>query len=264
MNTFYERIDDGEFFVYNEESKKFYNMWMKKFTDKGHLIREYTEETLDKLVRTGSFKKHTKNPVVIAQHDVITDLILENKKLKEEIAQLKKNKQMNTEIEILTSIVTKELQEIESNMVQDKVGKNDLNCTTDAIEWLKTIKEIDIETKNTKGTGPNPDRIEDLYNHSNYHYNFDCEIVNNASGYITAPVFTYKTKVEAATSIIFNSLQELKDYLKNKQYLLYMVIVSIKAHMVGTADNGMYTIIPNRPLCGTPEIKYTFRGHILK
>jgi hypothetical protein len=43
-----------------------------------------------------------------------------------------------------------------------------------------------------------------------------------------------------------------------------MIVVSIKAQMVGTADNGMYTIIPNRPLFGTPEIKYTFRGHILK
>jgi hypothetical protein len=58
MNTFYERIDDGEFFIYNEETKKFYNMLMREFKDKGHLISEYTEETLDKLVRAGSFKKH--------------------------------------------------------------------------------------------------------------------------------------------------------------------------------------------------------------
>ena len=58
MNTFYERINDGELFVYNEESKKFYLQEMKKFKDKGHLISEYTEETLDKLVRAGSFKKH--------------------------------------------------------------------------------------------------------------------------------------------------------------------------------------------------------------
>lgn len=91
MNTFYERIDDGEFFVYDEESKTFYLQEMKKFKDKGHLIREYTEETLDDYVKTGVLKKHTKNPFVIAQHDVITDLILENKKLKEEIAQLRKN-----------------------------------------------------------------------------------------------------------------------------------------------------------------------------
>jgi hypothetical protein len=85
MNTFYERINDGEFFVYNEESKKFYILAMKEFKDRGHLISEYTEEALDSFVRTGLLKKHIKNPVVIAQHDVITDLILENKKLKKEI-----------------------------------------------------------------------------------------------------------------------------------------------------------------------------------
>ena len=169
---------------------------------------------------------------------------------------------MNTEIETLTCVVTKELDRIKSNM--DEVDKNDLNCITDAVEWLQTIKQIDIENKNIKGTGPNPDRVEDLCNQSNYHHNFDCEIVNNASGYITAPVFKYKTKAEAATFAIFNSLQEMKDFLKDKKYLLYMIVVSIKAQMVGTADNGMYTIIPNRPLFGTPEIRYTFRGHILK
>ena len=61
MNTFYERIDDGEFFVYNEETKKYYMLAMKKFYDDGHLISEYTEETMDKLVVARLFKKHTKN-----------------------------------------------------------------------------------------------------------------------------------------------------------------------------------------------------------
>lgn len=171
---------------------------------------------------------------------------------------------MNTEIEALTSVVTKELEEIKSNIVLDEVDKNDLYCITDAIEWLQTIKQIDIASKNEKGNGPNPDRVEELFNHSNCHCSFDCEIVNNASGYITAPVFTYKTKVEAAEAKMFKSLQEMKDFLKDKKYLLYMIIVSITAQRVGTVDNGMYTIIPNRPLFGTPEIRYIFRGHILE
>ena len=171
---------------------------------------------------------------------------------------------MNTEIEALTSVVTYTLEQINRSIVPDEVDKKDLNCITDAIEWLETIKQIDIASKNEKGTGPNPDRVIDLFNHSNFHYNFDCEIVNNASGYITAPVFTYKTKVEASVSVMFKSLQEMKDFLKDKKYLLYMIIVSIKAERVGTFDNGMYTIFPNRPLFGTPEIRYTFRGHILK
>ena len=170
---------------------------------------------------------------------------------------------MNTEIETLTSVVTQELEEIESSMVQDEVDKNDLNCITDVNEWLETINQIDIENKNIKGTGPNPDRVVGLFNHMNYHYNFDYEIINNASGYITSPVFTYKTKVEASESRMFKTLQEMRDFLKDKKYLLYMVIVSNAAERVGTVDNGMYTIIPNRPLFGTPEIRYTFRGHIL-
>ena len=58
MNTFYERIYDGELFVYDEESKKFYILAMKEFKDKGHLIIEYTEEALDHFVRTGLLKKH--------------------------------------------------------------------------------------------------------------------------------------------------------------------------------------------------------------
>lgn len=171
---------------------------------------------------------------------------------------------MNTEIEALTTAVTDSLEQINKSIVPDEVDKNDLNYITDAIEWLEIIKQIDIASKNEKGTGPNLDRVCDGYNQSNYHYSFDCEIINNASGYITVPVFKYKAKVEAATSIIFNSLQELKYFLTDKKYLLYMVIVSIKAERVGTVDNGMYTVITNRPLFGTPELRFTFRGHILE
>ena len=171
---------------------------------------------------------------------------------------------MNTEIETLTSTIAYELDSIKSTMVPDEADKNDLNCTTGVNEWLETIKQSDIENKNIKGTGPNPDRVEGLFNHINYHYNFDYEIINNASGYITSPVFIYKTKVEASESRMFKTLQEIRDFLKDKKYLLYMVIVSNAAERFGTVDNGMYTIIPNRPLYGTPEIRYTFRGHILK
>ena len=167
---------------------------------------------------------------------------------------------MNTEIDILKQ----EFEEIESSMVQDEVDKNDLNCITDVNEWLETINQIDIASKNKKGTGPNPDRVVELRNHWDYHYNFDYEIINNASGYITAAVFTYKTKAEASASMMFKSLQEMKDFLKDKKYLLYMTLASIAAERVGIVDNGIYTIIPNRPLFGTPEIRYIFRGHILE
>ena len=171
---------------------------------------------------------------------------------------------MKTEIETLTSVVTQELEKIESSMVKDEVDKNDLNCTTDVNVWLETVKEIDIENKNIRGTGPNPDRVEDLYNQSNYHYNFDYEIINNASGYITAPVFTYKTKVEAATFRIFNSIQELKSFLSVKKYLLYMIVVSVASKGLYTVETDDLIIYPKRPMFEKPEVKYTFRGHILE
>lgn len=171
---------------------------------------------------------------------------------------------MNTEIEELKSTFSQEMKAIESSIVLDEVDKNDLNCTTDVNEWLETVKQIDIAAKNAVGTGPNDNRVPDIFKQFQYHLNFDYEIIRNACGYITAPVFKYLTKVEAPCSNVFNSMQELKDFLKDKTYLLYMVIVSIKAEQVGTIDNGMYTIITNRPLFGTPNIKYTFRGYILK
>ena len=171
---------------------------------------------------------------------------------------------MNTEIEALTSVVTYTLEQINRSIVPDEVDKKDLNCITDAIEWLEAIKQIDIASKNEKGTGPNPDRVEDLYNQSNYHYNFDYEIINNASGYITAPVFKYKNKVEAATYRIFNSIQELKGFLSVKKYLLYMIVVSVASKGLDTVETDDLIIYPKRPIFRKPEVKYTFRGHILK
>ena len=171
---------------------------------------------------------------------------------------------MNTEIETLKNVVTHSLEQIDKSFVPDEVDKNDLNCITDAIEWLEIVKQNDIFSKNVEGTGPNYDRVENIFKQHSYHLNFDCEVINNASGYITLPVFRYKTKTAAAVSHVFNSIEELKNFLKGKKYLLYLIIVSIKAEQVGTIDNGMYTIIPNRPLFGAPEIKYTFRGHILE
>ena len=86
MNKFYERISDGELFVFDDESKKFYLQSMKKFKDKGHLINEYREEDLDKLAKSGFFKKHSTKPVVIARHNGMVNLNLKIKKLKEATA----------------------------------------------------------------------------------------------------------------------------------------------------------------------------------
>lgn len=151
---------------------------------------------------------------------------------------------MNTEIEQLENLVTHSMDKINESIVPDEVNKNDLHCTTDVDEWLEIIKQNDNFGK-------------DHLQQNLLHLNFDYEIIKNASGYITGPVFTYKTKVELAGSNVFNSLQELKDFLSDKKYLLYYILVSIKTY---EKDDEAFTF----KLLDKPIIVYTFRGHILK
>jgi hypothetical protein len=152
---------------------------------------------------------------------------------------------MNTEIEQLKNVVTHSMDQINKSIVPEEVDKNDLHCTTDVDEWLETIKQSEIFGKDPSQT-------------NYFHFNFDYEIIKNASGYITAPAFTYKTKVELAGSNAFYSLKELKDFLLNKKYLLYMIVVSVKTDDVDKEDP-----FKLKPL-DKPIIVYTFRGHILE
>jgi hypothetical protein len=151
---------------------------------------------------------------------------------------------MNTEIEQLENLITFYMDKINESIVPDEVDKNDLHCTTDVDEWLEIIKQNDNFSKDPLQTNL-------------LHLNFDYEIIKNAFGYITAPAFTYKTKVELAGSNVFNSLQELKDFLSDKKYLLYYIVVSIKTH---EKDDDTFTLKP----LDKPIIVYTFRGHILE
>ena len=154
-----------------------------------------------------------------------------------------------------------------TNKQKQQLDKNDLNCTTDVNEWLETIKQIDILGKNMEGSGPNPDRVTDLWLTEcsdlnlllteRSDFNFDYEAVKEASGYITAPVFIYKTKAEAVSNKTFKTMQDLKEYLKDKKYLLYMIVVSVKTKGCDSAS-----VVPYR--LDKPELRYTFRGHIVK
>jgi len=55
--TYYERVDDGEIFVKDKETNNFYNINMQEFKDKGYLVHEYSEVTMDTLVKKGWFRK---------------------------------------------------------------------------------------------------------------------------------------------------------------------------------------------------------------
>ena len=147
---------------------------------------------------------------------------------------------MNTEIETLkkefdilqTTILPKE--KLEDTMVAANID-----------QWIEFIENYE-----TDPLTPNE-------------YICDYTIMKNAKAFALGPVFSYMGKVEACSTYEYNSLKDLKVYLNGKKYIVYCIMASIKAERVGTVDNGTYTIIPNRPLFGTPEIRYVFRGHIL-
>lgn len=114
----------------------------------------------------------------------------------------------------------------------------DMAVTTNIDEWIEFI-----ENCKTDPLAPSE-------------YICDYTIVKNAKAFALAPVFSYMGKVEACSASNYNSLKDLKDYLKNKKYLLYYIIASVKA---AELDKESFTLKP----LDAPELKYTFRGHIL-
>jgi hypothetical protein len=55
--TYYERVDDGEIFIKDKETNYFYNIKMQEFKDKGYYVHEYSEVTMNTLVKKGWFRK---------------------------------------------------------------------------------------------------------------------------------------------------------------------------------------------------------------
>jgi hypothetical protein len=53
----YMRVDDGEIFIKDKKTNNFYNVNMQEFKDKGHLVHEYSEGTMNNLVKKGCFRK---------------------------------------------------------------------------------------------------------------------------------------------------------------------------------------------------------------
>jgi hypothetical protein len=153
-----------------------------------------------------------------------------------------------------TETFTQELEKIKSSYIP--IEDENINCTKNVDEWINLIRDNDIKYKNAYGTGLNPDRVEDSWLTECSSLNFDYETIKGASGYITNPVFKHNGKVEAASIKTFTTMQDLRDYLKDKHYLLYMIISSVK-----TKGCESDSFVPYR--LDNTEMKYTFRGHIL-
>ena len=123
-----------------------------------------------------------------------------------------------------TTILPKE--ELEDTMV-----------TTNIDEWIEFIENCETDPLTPS------------------EYICDYTIVKNAKAFALAPVFCYKGKAETTGTRLFNSLKEMKEFLKDKNYILYV----IHRIMVGFVQEDLTPDISK-----ASEVRFTFRGHILE
>lgn len=165
---------------------------------------------------------------------------------------------MTTEIETLQEIVNGKLKISQYNT--EPSMEEYLFYTDNVDEWIETIKQNDIYSKHVEDTSPNDVsdvRVPELFALEAYHLNFDYEIIKNASGYITAPAFRYKSKTEGVTTLYSDSMQELKDLLLKTKYLLHLIIASVQTK---TDEVDSFRVVD----LGIPIVRYTFKGYILE
>jgi hypothetical protein len=154
---------------------------------------------------------------------------------------------MNNTIE---EIVAYEMQGIEKSYLSSE--EENINYTESIDEWIETIKRIE-EEKSLNNELPH----ETLFFDDCATLNYDYEVVNKASGYITNAAFKYKgTLNKCITSKCFKTLQEMRDWLKGKNYLLYVIVSYVRTY--GIVENSFKTYTLDEP-----EIRYIFKGYIL-
>lgn len=156
---------------------------------------------------------------------------------------------MNTEIEILKN----EFDEIQNTFLpKDQTKLEDAFYTKNIKQWLEFIK-------NSKTNTLKPNEVI-----------FDYEIINNAEAFALGPVFCYNGKMEACSSVEYGSLNDLKNSLKAKKYLVYYILCRVVSEPVGPIESEDFIItykdkfVRKDRIGKNPKTRYTFRGHILE
>ena len=153
---------------------------------------------------------------------------------------------MNTEVETLKQ----EFEGIQNTILPKEETKlEEAFYTKNAEEWLKFINKVDLEHTTTN------------------HNIFDYEIIKNAEAFALGPVFSYNGKTEACSSIIYDSLEELKDFLKGKKYIMYCICFQVVTAPIDKTDFKNLDItseIPFYSIGKNPKLRILFRGHILE
>lgn len=151
---------------------------------------------------------------------------------------------MNTEIETLKQ----EFEGIQNTLLpKDETKTEEVLYTKNVEEWLKFINKVDGYTTIT-------------------HDIFDCEIIKNAEAFSLRPVFCYNGKTEACSSIAYDSLEELKDFLKGKKYIVYCICFQVVTEPIDKTDVKNLNITSEiffNSIGKNPKLRILFRGHIL-
>ena len=87
--------------------------------------------------------------------------------------------------------------------------------------------------------------------------NYDYEIIKNAKLYTFNPVFSYKGKVITCETYRYDTMDGLKDFLKDKQYVLYCIQQCVTTGIPNPEPNEFV------PFLERPKATYVFRGAIL-
>jgi hypothetical protein len=132
------------------------------------------------------------------------------------------------------------LEESKAKIIYLQDEKN-TGFTEDVEEWKKTF---------------DGDIIKQACKDLNQEVIFDDEISKNATGFALGPVVIYKRKMYQMFSRTFGNLEEIKEYLKDKKYILYLIFLRTKEHDVDALNMTIKKL-------ETHEKWYIFRGCLL-
>ena len=146
------------------------------------------------------------------------------------------------EIEKLKEVVQFTLDNIEKSKVENSsTAEEFLYYTEDVEEWKKLFDN---------------DNIKKAHEELDQEVIFDNDVIKNASGFALGPVIVYNKKAYEMSCNITKSLKEIKESLKDKKYILYLIFHRINEYEV---DDITFTF----KKLETPQQVYTFRGCFL-
>jgi hypothetical protein len=146
------------------------------------------------------------------------------------------------ELETLKNSIQFTLDGIEKTKVESpSIAEEFVSFTEDEEEWRKLVESDETKQRHS-------DMKQEVI--------FDDEIIKNAFGFSLGPVIFYKKKVYEMVSSKAKSLQEIKESLKDKKYILYFVLYKKITHEIE------YKSFEVKQL-ETPKDCYIFRGCFL-